>query len=108
MILRYGKGIVDPERLAAAKLNSADHAAFAKFLANEGPGTAELYRQAVKSSFMSANEVRTDVAAFFGLPEANLLWSADEHRKALTYWGATPSQVENVKFPPKTRAEDLM
>ena len=108
MVLRYGKGVVDSERLAAGKPTQADHEAFSKFIEEGGPGAEELYRQAVKSSAMSANEVRTDIAAFFSLPEASFQWSSEVHKAALGYWGATPDQIANVKFPPKTRAEDLM
>ncbi len=106
MVQRYAKGVVPEERLL--KPTPEDVERFLAFVDSGTPEALELYRQAVRSSLISANEVRTAVADFFGLSGVPKTWTADAHKKALRYWGLEESRLEGeLTFPAKTRAEDL-
>jgi hypothetical protein len=103
MVQRYGKGIVNAEHLEARNITQEDIADFSKFMEHS---PQEIYRRAVRSSAISANEVRSDIAHFFKL-ETTSEWSEAEHRRILAYWGVPAEQIENLSFPVKSRAEDL-
>jgi hypothetical protein len=109
MVARYGKGIVDEERRLAGEASEEDIEALKDFVKEDTPEAVDIYRQAVRSSLISANEVRPEVARFFGLAEGNETWDPAVHKDALRRWGLPEERLkDDLTFPAKTRAEDLM
>jgi hypothetical protein len=105
MVCRYGKGLVDQERIASQHPNEQDIACLQAFVSVDGHEQRELYRQAVRGSLISACEVRTDIAEFFGLAEPGQVWDKATHKEAMAHWGVTPEQIQRHAFPPKTTAQ---
>ena len=109
MVVRYGKGLVDEERRLTGDPNEDDIDVLARFVANDNDTEAmELYRQAVRSSLISACEVRSDVAQYFGYANGDETWDKQTHKDALLRWGLPEDRLTELQFPPKTRAEDIM
>jgi len=109
MVARYGKGIVNEERRLAGNASDEDIEALRRFVAEDSPDATELYKQAVRSSLISANEVRPEVARYFGMATGDETWNPEEHKEALRSWGLAADRLtEDLLFPAKTRAEDLM
>lgn len=109
MVARYGKGVVDEGRRVAGTLTRDDFDAFAAFAQDEkSPGALEVYRQAVRASLISASEVRSDVAKFFGKATGHEQWDEAAHKEALRKWGLPEDRIADLTFPQKTQAEALM
>lgn len=109
MAARYGKGIVDEERRIKGNFDHEDLRKLSSFVEQETPEAVELYKQAVRSSLISASEVRSEVACFFGKATGTEQWDASVHKEALRCWGLSEDRLkEDINFPKKTRAEDLM
>lgn len=109
MATRYGKGIVDEERRLQGKSDETDIEALSQFVAKDTPEAIDLYKQAVRSSLISANEVRPEVARYFGHAKGDEKWDAQVHKNALRFWGLSEDRLDrDLTFPAKKRAEDLM
>lgn len=110
MVIRYGSGIVNEERRVAGRPNEEDFDALSRVVTSDSsPGAVNIYRHAVRSSLVSANEVRPEVAHFFGLAKGDEVWDPVVYKEALRRWGVSEEKLEEgFSFPPKTRAEDLM
>jgi len=108
MVVRYGKGIVNEERRVARTANEEDIEALRSFVADDSSDAVGLYRQVVISNLISANEVRPEVARYFGFAKGDEVWDPEVHKEALRHWGFSEEQLAKpLKFPEKTRAQDL-